>query len=247
MREGKFVMSFVIVGAEEIAAAVADVSNIEAAFRRANLAAALPTTELSAAAGDEVSAAIARLFGGYGQTFQLASARAAQAQTRFARLLSIAQASYTSTEATINASMGSSAGAAGAGGLAAPSAAPLQAVAGDVLDVINAPTNFLLGRPLIGDGADGAAGTGQAGGAGGILWGNGGNGGSGAAGQPGGRGGDAGLIGDGGGGGAGGVGRGVGGAGGTGGWLLGNGGGGGVGGVGPITNGMGGAGGRALS
>src|ERR1043165_7740426 len=49
-------------------------------------------------------------------------------------------------------------------------------------DLINAPTQLLLGRPLIGNGANGAAGTGQAGGAGGILWGNGGTGGSGAVG-----------------------------------------------------------------
>ncbi|WP_165609384.1 PecA family PE domain-processing aspartic protease [Mycobacterium alsense] len=96
-----------------------------------------------------------------------------------------------------------------------------------VLGVVNAPTNFLLGRPLIGNGIDGAAGTGQPGGPGGILWGNGGNGGSsGATGVAGGAGGPAGLIGNGGTGGAGfngpaaGLGS-YGGAGGIGGWLLG--------------------------
>src|SRR4051812_22888536 len=162
-------MSFVIVGAEQISAAVADVSSIEAAFTRANLAAALPTTELSAAAGDEVSAVIANLFGGYGRTFQLASTRAAQAQARFAELLRIAQTSYTSTEAAINASMQGSGGAAGAGGLAAASTSPAPAFIEDMLRVVNTPTNLLLGRPLIGDGADGAAGTGQAGQKGGIL------------------------------------------------------------------------------
>src|ERR1700690_1623322 len=49
----------------------------------------------------------------------------------------------------------------------------------------NAPTQALLGRPIIGNGANGAAGTGQAGGAGGILWGNGGHGGAGGAGAAG--------------------------------------------------------------
>ncbi|WP_336501705.1 PGRS repeat-containing protein, partial [Mycobacterium tuberculosis] len=73
-----------------------------------------------------------------------------------------------------------------------------------VLGVINTPTEALVGRKLIGDGAHGAPGTGQAGGAGGILWGNGGNGGSGAPGQAGGAGGAAGLIGNGGAGGTGG-------------------------------------------
>lgn len=45
-----------------------------------------------------------------------------------------------------------------------------------VLDVVNGPTQLLLGRPLIGDGANG--GPGQNGGDGGLLYGNGGNGGS---------------------------------------------------------------------
>ena len=49
--------------------------------------------------------------------------------------------------------------------------------------MVNAPTNFLLGCPLVGDGTNGVAGTGQAGGDGGILWGNGGMGGSGTPGQ----------------------------------------------------------------
>ncbi len=39
---------------------------------------------------------------------------------------------------------------------------------------MNTPTQLLLGRPLIGNGANGAPGTGQAGGAGGLLYGNGG-------------------------------------------------------------------------
>lgn len=97
----------------------------------------------------------------------------------------------------------------------------------DVLGVINAPTNYLLGRPLLGNGTNGAPGTSQAGGPGGILWGNGGNGGSsGTTGVAGGPGGPAGLIGNGGTGGAGfngltaGTGS-FGGAGGMGGWLLG--------------------------
>jgi hypothetical protein len=220
-------MSFVVVGLEHIAAAAADVSSIQAALTRANEAAALPTTELLVAAGDEVSAAIANLFGDYGRAYQQASAGLAQAQTRFAQLLSTAQTSYASTEAA--------------------SVSALQTLSEDVARVVNAPTNALLGRPLIGDGANGAPGTGQAGGDGGILWGNGGMGGSGAAGQTGGRGGNAGLIGNGGVGGTGGTGRGVGGTGGTGGWLLGNGGAGGTGGAGAITDGMGGSGGRALS
>ncbi|REQ64102.1 hypothetical protein DSJ39_14970, partial [Mycobacterium tuberculosis] len=58
----------------------------------------------------------------------------------------------------------------------AASATPLQQIEQALLGVINTPTEALVGRKLIGDGAHGAPGTGQAGGAGGILWGNGGNG-----------------------------------------------------------------------
>ncbi|AMC77873.1 hypothetical protein RN12_2264 [Mycobacterium tuberculosis] len=89
---------------------------------------------------------------------------------------------------------------------------------------MNAPTQTLLGRPLVGDGADGASGpVGQPGGDGGILWGNGGNGGdSTSPGVAGGAGGSAGLIGNGGRGGNGAPG-GAGGNGGLGGLLLGNG------------------------
>ncbi|BCI88559.1 hypothetical protein NIIDMKKI_37650 [Mycobacterium kansasii] len=55
------------------------------------------------------------------------------------------------------------------------------------LNLINAPTNLLLRRPLIGDGANGTA-PGQPGQAGGLLLGNGGNGAPGAAGKAGGAG-----------------------------------------------------------
>lgn len=100
--------------------------------------------------------------------------------------------------------------------------------------IVNAPTNVLLGRDLIGNGVTGTAAA-PNGGPGGLLFGDGG------AGYTGGNGGSAGLIGNGGTGGAGFAG-GVGGMGGTGGWLMGNGGMGGAGGVG----GNGGAGGQAL-
>lgn len=219
-------MSFVIAGADRIAAATAGVSSIGASVTRANVAAVLPTAELLVAANDEVSAAIASLFSGHAQAYQAASAQAATFHEQFVQALSSASGAYATAEAA-NAN--------------------LQVLVDDILGVINAPTNLLFARPLIGDGVNGVDGTGQAGGAGGILFGNGGRGGSGAPGQTGGRGGDAGLIGNGGGGGSGGVLRGVGGAGGTGGLLLGNGGAGGTGGVGTITYGFGGLGGRAPS
>ncbi|AIH93108.1 PE family protein, partial [Mycobacterium tuberculosis] len=197
-------MSFVNVAPQLVSTAAADAARIGSAINTANTAAAA-TTQVLAAAQDEVSTAIAALFGSHGQHYQAISAQVAAYQERFVLALSQAGSTYAVAEAA--------------------SATPLQ----NVLDAINAPVQSLTGRPLIGDGANGIDGTGQAGGNGGWLWGNGGNGGSGAPGQAGGAGGAAGLIGNGGAGGAGGQGLPFeaganGGAGGAGGWLFGNGG-----------------------
>lgn len=193
-------MSFVIAVPEALTMAASDLANIGSTINAANAAAALPTTGVVAAAADEVSAAVAALFGSYAQSYQAFGAQLSAFHAQFVQSLTNGARSYVVAEAT--------------------SAAPLQ----DLLGVVNAPAQALLGRPLIGNGANGADGTGAPGGPGGLLLGNGGNGGSGAPGQPGGAGGDAGLIGNGGTGGKGGdglVGSGAaGGVGGRGGWLL---------------------------
>lgn len=136
-----------------------------------------------------------------------------------------------------------------AGAYAAAEAAntsPLQTLEQDLLGVINLPTDVVIGRPLLGDGANGytnAHGVGTPGQAGGILFGNGGNGGqSTAPGVAGGAGAPAGFYGTGGTGGAGGLGA-PGGAGGAGGLLWGDGGAGGAGGIGLAPGGAGGPGG----
>ncbi|WP_156452644.1 PE family protein, partial [Mycobacterium gordonae] len=166
-------MSFVMATPDLLAAAAADVAGIGSSLRAANTAAAVPTTELLAAAEDEVSTAIATLFSGHGKAYQVLNRQAAAFQAEFVRALTSAEVSYALAEAA--------------------NASPLQ----PILDLINAPTNLLLGRPLIGNGTDGAPGTGQNGGGGGLLWGNGGSGGSGAPGGVGGAGGAAGLLGTG--------------------------------------------------
>ncbi|MEK0493531.1 PE family protein, partial [Mycobacterium ulcerans] len=171
-------MSYVVAIPDMLASAAADVAGIGSSVGAANTAAVGATTGVMAAADDEVSVAIAALFSGHGQAYQAISAQAAAFHDQFLRALTGAGGAYAAAEAA--------------------NASPLQAAEQEVLAVINAPTNALLGRPLIGNGTDGLAGTGAAGGAGGLLWGNGGNGGSGAAGQAGGAGGAAGLIGTGG-------------------------------------------------
>lgn len=179
-------MSFVIVAPEALMSVASEVAGIGSALNAANAAAAAPTTGVLAAAADEVSAAMAALFGAHAQEYQRLSAQAAGFHAQFVQALNAGVNSYASAEAA--------------------NASPLQAVEQQVLGLINGPAQTLLGRPLIGNGADGAPGTGQPGGPGGLLWGNGGNGGSGVAGVggPGGSGGAAGLFGHGGNGGAGG-------------------------------------------
>ncbi|WP_151852090.1 PE family protein, partial [Mycobacterium tuberculosis] len=160
-------MSFVNVAPQLVSTAAADAARIGSAINTANTAAAA-TTQVLVAAQDEVSTAIAALFGSHGQHYQAISAQVAAYQERFVLALSQAGSTYAVAEAA--------------------SATPLQQIEQALLGVINTPTEALVGRKLIGDGAHGAPGTGQAGGAGGILWGNGGNGGSGAPGQAGGAG-----------------------------------------------------------
>lgn len=206
-------MSFLVVVPEFLTSAAADVENIGSTLRAANAAAAASTTALAAAGADEVSAAVAALFARFGQEYQAVSAQASAFHQQFVQTLNSASGSYAAAEATI--------------------ASQLQTAQHDLLGAVNAPTETLLGRPLIGDGAPGTA-TSPNGGAGGLLYGNGGNGYSAtASGVGGGAGGSAGLIGNGGAGGAGGP-NAPGGAGGNGGWLLGNGGIGGPGGASSI-------------
>ncbi|OOK69196.1 PE family protein [Mycobacterium kansasii] len=173
-------MSFLIAAPDPLLAAAGDLMGIGSAIDSANETAAVPTTKLLAAAGDEVSAAIATLFNTYAEEYQQLSAQAGAFHDHFVRTLQAGMSSYASAE-TANAAQ-------------------------QLLNVLNAPSRALLGRPMIGNGFDGAPGTGQAGEAGGLLFGNGGNGASGAPGQAGGAGGDAGLIGSGGIGGTGGIG-----------------------------------------
>lgn len=212
-------MSFLAVAPEWVTSAAADLENIGSALSAANAAAALPTTGVAAAAADEVSTAIAALFAGFGQEYQALNTQLSAFQQQFVLLLGSSAGSYATAEASA------------------------ASVLDPVLGIINAPTQLLLGRPLIGDGAAGTAAS-PNGGAGGLLWGNGGNGYSQTvAGVAGGAGGSAGFVGNGGSGGTGGIGA-AGGAGGNGGWLFGNAGWGGTGGANPGGNGgAGGAGG----
>uniref|UniRef100_UPI001247821D PE family protein n=1 Tax=Mycobacterium tuberculosis TaxID=1773 RepID=UPI001247821D len=154
-------MSYVIATPEMMATAAFDLARIGSQVSAASAVAAMPTTEVVAAGADEVSAGIAALFSAHAQEYQALSAQAAAFHDQFVHTLTAAARWYTATEIA--------------------NAAAMRVVLG----AVNAPTQTLLGRPLIGDGAHGTA-PGQPGGAGGLLFGNGGNGAAGAVGQVGG-------------------------------------------------------------
>ncbi|CPR13498.1 PE-PGRS family protein [Mycobacterium bohemicum DSM 44277] len=182
MLSGRWIdMSFVIAVPEMMTSVATDLANIGSTLNAANAVAAAPTTGILVAAEDEVSAAIASLFSGHGQQFQALSAQAAAFHAEFVRQLNGAGSAYAAVEAG--------------------NASPLQTVEQSLLNAVNAPTESLLGRPLIGNGANGVAGGTLAqanGGAGGILFGNGGAGATDAAGQGGAGGGVVGAAGVGG-------------------------------------------------
>ncbi|WP_373201706.1 PE family protein, partial [Mycobacterium marinum] len=160
-------MSYLIATPDLLSAAATDLAGIGNTIGQASYAAAAPTTAVISAAADEISMQIAALFGAHGQSFQAVSSQAALFHDQFVQALTTGASSYASAEAASQ----------------------------NLLNLVNAPTQALLNRPLIGNGANGAAGTGASGGDGGILIGNGGAGGSGATGLTGGAGGNGGAAG----------------------------------------------------
>ncbi|WP_198036544.1 PE family protein, partial [Mycobacterium kansasii] len=170
-------MSFVTSTPEALLGATTDLAGIGSALNAANAAAAAPTTTVLAAAADEVSAGIAALFGSHGAAYQAVSAQAESFHRWFSQALSAAAGSYASAEAANVQQILTSALTGGW----APAAAQPPNLGQELLDLVNAPTQTLFNRPLIGNGANGAPGTGAPGGPGGYLFGNGGAGGSGAA------------------------------------------------------------------
>ncbi len=144
-----------VVAPEALSAAAANIAGIGSSLGAANAAAATPTTTVLAAGTDEVSGAIATLFCGYARDYQNLSTQLADFHQQFLQALTGSANSYTAAEAA--------------------NTNPLQALEQQLLAAINAPTQTLLGRPLIGNGANGAPG--QNGADGGLLWGTGGTGG----------------------------------------------------------------------
>ncbi len=132
-------MSFVTVAPEFVGQAAGQLESIGSALSAAHAAAAAPTTGVVAAAGDEVSAAIASLFSRHGQQFQALNAQAAAFHNEFTNLLNTGAGSYLSTEIANTQ-------AAGTGGIG-------QFLGGGILSVLTGASNQQLELPLDAAGA----------------------------------------------------------------------------------------------
>ena len=124
-------MSLLTVIPDLIAAAVSSLEDIGAQLTSANVTSAAQTTAVAAAAGDEISVAIAAYFSQHAQDFQALSATADAFHDKFVQALRNAGSSYASADAAN----------------AAPLRVPMQ-------DPVSAPIQTLA-RPLIGNPADG--------------------------------------------------------------------------------------------
>ncbi|WP_293321951.1 PE family protein [Mycobacterium sp.] len=105
-----------IAGPEDIAAAAKELTSIGSAIRAAHATAAGSTTQVMAAARDEVSTAIAAVFGDYAQRYQTVAGQAAAVHDQFTCALTAGANSYVATEAA-NAKLAAGAAANPAGGI----------------------------------------------------------------------------------------------------------------------------------
>lgn len=92
-------MSFVLATPELVESAAQDLAGIRSSLAEAAATAAGPTTGIATAAQDEVSVAIASLFGNFGQEFQALSAQAQTFHQQFVGLMNAGAGAYASAEA----------------------------------------------------------------------------------------------------------------------------------------------------
>ena len=98
-------MEYLVTAPEMLATTAANLEEIGSEISAANASAAGPTTGLVAAAEDEVSAAIAKLFGGYGQQYQAIHTQATAFHNEFTQTLAAAGNTYAQAEASNVAAM----------------------------------------------------------------------------------------------------------------------------------------------
>lgn len=91
-------MSFVNAAPDRLVAAARNLAGIGSTLSASNASAAAPTLAVSAAASDQVSAAVAAFFSGHAQGYQALSAQAAKFHNQFVQALSADANSYASAE-----------------------------------------------------------------------------------------------------------------------------------------------------
>lgn len=91
-------MSYLVTTPDWVTAAAEDLAGLGSSLQEVATAASAPTTGIATAAADEVSAAVAQLFGGFGEEFQAVSAQVSAYHADFARLLNSSAAGYASAE-----------------------------------------------------------------------------------------------------------------------------------------------------
>lgn len=92
-------MSQLIVAPEMMTSAASDLATIGSNVSAAHMVAAAPTTAISPAAADEVSASIAHLFSQHAASYQAQAAQVAAFNDQFVQRLSASAAAYASAEA----------------------------------------------------------------------------------------------------------------------------------------------------
>jgi hypothetical protein len=92
-------MSFVIATPDLVQSAAENLAGIRSSLVEAAASASGPTTGIAVAAQDEVSVAIASLFGNFGQEFQALSAQAQAFHQQFVELMNAGASAYAGTEA----------------------------------------------------------------------------------------------------------------------------------------------------
>ena len=92
-------MSFVIATPDLVQSAAQDLAGIRSSLAEAAASAAGPTTGIATAAQDEVSVAIASMFGNFGQEFQAVTSQAQAFHEQFVNLMNAGAGAYASAEA----------------------------------------------------------------------------------------------------------------------------------------------------
>jgi hypothetical protein len=146
-------MSFLVVAPDWLESAATDLESIRSSLTAAHAAAAVPTTGIAAAGADEVSAAVAALFGRFGQEYQTLSAQVSVFHQEFVQALTSGAGSYLATEAANSSPLQTIEqdllGVINNVPTGAAASSPLQAIEQFVVGVINGPTTILFGRQLI--------------------------------------------------------------------------------------------------